>query len=263
MGNYKIYLVTNLINSKRYVGQTSCKTVEERFKKHCHEADSQARTNCYFHNAILKHGPENFKVELIEDNIPLTRIDEKEKFYIEKYNTFYLNGHGYNMTTGGQGVHNYHHTDETKLKMSTSSKEAWIKLKTEEPERYEKLMLERSNRLKGRKFSPETLQKMKDAAYKRDGELNPFWGKTHTDETKRRISFANSNPIYMLDLNGNILKDFNSCREASDYIIGHADEFKNVTSPNASTLSSRITKVVRGEAKTAYGYIWKEKKCID
>ena len=185
MGNYKIYLVTNLINSKRYIGQTSCKTVEDRFNRHCREANSQARTNCYFHNSILKHGPENFKVELIEDGISANKIDEKEKFYIEKYNTFYLNGQGYNMTSGGQGIHNYHHTDNTKKKLSESSKSMWEKIR-QDPEEYKRLCDIRSINHKGWKPSKETIENMKKAAYKRDGELNPFWGKSHSEETKRR-----------------------------------------------------------------------------
>ena len=92
-----IYLATNQINNKRYIGQTETGRLDKRI--HEHEADAKyTRYTCIFHTAILKHGIENFIFEIIEDNIPQDQIDEKEKFYIKFYNTFYLNGQGYNMT---------------------------------------------------------------------------------------------------------------------------------------------------------------------
>ena len=99
---------------------------------------------------------------------------------------------------------------------------------------------------------------MKDSAYPREGELNPFYGKTHSQETKNKISKVQSVPVVMLNLNNEELKEFSSVRLAAEYIINNC----SVKSSSVSTISSRITKVVRGEAKTAYGYKW-IKKCID
>lgn len=257
---YRIYLITNLITNKKYIGQTN-QDIKSRFEDHWKEAVKQYRTNCYLHNSMVKHGIENFSLELIEDNIPEELIDDKESYYIDKYNTFYLNGHGYNMTRGGQGIHGYKHTNETKLKQSAASLAMWDRIKNN-PEEYNRLCQIRSINHKGWKPTEETLKKMKDSAYPRDGELNPFYGKHHSDESRKLISEAQSNPVNMINKDGIIINSFNSCKEAAQYIYDNKDKFVNVSATKPSTISSRITKVVRGEAKTAYGYIWKI-KCID
>lgn len=95
-----IYLVTNLINNKKYVGQTTL-TINERWKRHIYEAIYKL-DDFYFHKAIKKYGVENFKVEELcscNDN----ELDEKEIYYIEYYKTYYIYKKGYNLTRGGSG----------------------------------------------------------------------------------------------------------------------------------------------------------------
>ena len=41
----------------------------------------QLNDNTYFHRAIKKYGRNNFSLELVEDNIPFDKLDEKEKYY--------------------------------------------------------------------------------------------------------------------------------------------------------------------------------------
>lgn len=48
-----------------------------------------------------------------------------------------------------------------------------------------------SELLKGRKFSEETRSKMREFAKSRIKDKNPFYGRKHTEETKKRISEAN------------------------------------------------------------------------
>lgn len=52
--------------------------------------------------AIKKYGKDNFKIELLE-RVSLKEANEKEKYYIGKYNTY---NKGYNATLGGQ--ENFH-----------------------------------------------------------------------------------------------------------------------------------------------------------
>lgn len=97
MENGKIYKYTNLINGKIYIGQTK-QTLEQRDYKH----QTQLNDNTYFHRAMKKYGRDNFSLELIEDHIPFNQLNEKEKFYIDFFESFYTTGKGYNLTQGGQ-----------------------------------------------------------------------------------------------------------------------------------------------------------------
>lgn len=88
-----IYKITNKVNGKSYIGQTRY-TLEFRWRQHIHKKD-----NTYFHNAIKKYGFENFTLEILEE-CPVSNLNEREIFYIAKYNTF---KDGYNLTIGGDG----------------------------------------------------------------------------------------------------------------------------------------------------------------
>lgn len=90
----RIYLITNLINGKQYVGKTKY-TLSHRFSQHC----NCKWYNTYIHNAIQKYGKENFKIEQIcvtDDE----HWKELETFYIKFYHTHYTEG-GYNISWGG------------------------------------------------------------------------------------------------------------------------------------------------------------------
>ena len=52
--------------------------------------------------ALKKYGKENFKVELIEWCASKAEIDQRERYWIEFFNTTNLDI-GYNIATGGQG----------------------------------------------------------------------------------------------------------------------------------------------------------------
>lgn len=88
-----IYKITNKVNGKSYIGQTRY-TIEFRWRQHLHKKD-----NTYFHNAIRKYGADNFIVEKLEE-CDIEDLNEKEIYYIAKYNTFKA---GYNLTIGGDG----------------------------------------------------------------------------------------------------------------------------------------------------------------
>ena len=95
--NGKIYKYTNLQNGMIYIGQTKS-SLEKRDSKHL----QQLKDNTYFHRALKKYGRENFSLELVEDKIPFNLLDQKEKEYIDKFESFYTTGKGYNLTQGGK-----------------------------------------------------------------------------------------------------------------------------------------------------------------
>ena len=104
---FQVYCITNLINNKKYIGITS-RNIKIRFQEHC----SHKRTLIY--NAVQKYGKENFKIETLEKNISKEEIDDRERYFIKKYNTLVPNG--YNLSTGG--ISNKDLNEQTKKRLS-------------------------------------------------------------------------------------------------------------------------------------------------
>jgi group I intron endonuclease len=101
--NFSIYLITNIINGKHYVGKTV--DVKTRFHKHVYDANSGIiKTKLY--NSMRKNGVENFKFEVIFNTFKETDLNEFEIYFIKEYDCCVLGGNdkGYNMTRGGDGI---------------------------------------------------------------------------------------------------------------------------------------------------------------
>jgi len=103
-----IYSITNNVNGKQYIGKTSKDNPYDRWKEHINNSNALENTVAYssLHTmpiirALRKYGSSNFKFRVIEECND-DKIDEREKHYIEKYNT--CDGIGYNCTYGGEGV---------------------------------------------------------------------------------------------------------------------------------------------------------------
>ena len=120
----EIYKITNLTTSKKYIGQAVSHILNNnkykphghqgRFRQHISEAFSKKKNQChYLNNAIRKYGVEDFDVELIE-YCDINKVDEREKYYIKKFNTLFPNG--FNLKNGGSNV--FTHTDESKKRVS-------------------------------------------------------------------------------------------------------------------------------------------------
>lgn len=91
-----IYLITNQINGKQYVGKTQ-KGYKYRFHQHCLAYEHGVRN--YISCAIHKYGKDNFHVELIKQ-VEDDTWEYWENYYIRQYHTHYTEG-GYNITWGG------------------------------------------------------------------------------------------------------------------------------------------------------------------
>lgn len=119
MINVIIYKVTNLINNKVYIGQTT-KTLKHRQDQHRRETES-IRKNSYFHNAIAKYGFENFLFEVIDCADSIEELNNKEVYWINYYNSTNKEI-GYNLDSGGR---NGKKSERTKKAISLTSIEKW------------------------------------------------------------------------------------------------------------------------------------------
>src|ERR1700688_540434 len=94
-----VYLITNTVNGKRYIGQTSL-TLGERWSLH-----KSRHSQCTaIKSAVDKYGFSNFEISILFDNLTKELADELEKEYIVRYNSH--PPYGYNLTDGGDGLFN-------------------------------------------------------------------------------------------------------------------------------------------------------------
>lgn len=93
-----VYIIRNGMNDKVYVGKTN-RSVELRWKEHIRAINDPDKKSS-IHFAMKKYGVENFSLEVLEENIPEEKLNEREQYYINKFDSFH---HGYNRTMGGEG----------------------------------------------------------------------------------------------------------------------------------------------------------------
>lgn len=105
-----IYLVTNLINNKLYIGQT-VRALKKRWL--CHQLKGDA-----LFNAIQKYGAENFSIIELDNALTIEELNEKEIYWIKFLNT--VAPYGYNIRLGGNG--GGHLSEETRRKIGLVGK---------------------------------------------------------------------------------------------------------------------------------------------
>lgn len=114
-----IYRITSTVNLTEYHGLT-IDTLKERWNGHLHGARTAARggsDGCrHLYHAMNHYGYDKFKIEVIEDNLPMSTLGKRETYWIMERS---LHPKGYNLTTGGD--HHQHH-QETKERISKSCK---------------------------------------------------------------------------------------------------------------------------------------------
>lgn len=158
-----IYKITNLINNKIYIGQTNNKR------------DRYFGGGKLLRQAILKYGKNNFKKEMLIDNInSQEELDNLEIEMIKKYDSTNKDI-GYNILIGGLGSRNVIFTDERKQYLSKILKKKYssdLELKERHlkatingftKERSEKI----SKALRERIIKDSTREKLKKASFGR------------------------------------------------------------------------------------------------
>lgn len=182
-----IYMATNRVNGKEYVGRTA-RGLKKRKQEHiCCALKNE--DNVYFHHAIKKYGPDNFCWEVLNECTNSDDLNILEIYYISLYNT---SENGYNLTSGGNGVVGHKCSDETKQKIGNANRGR----KPSEDTR--KRMSESST---GKKHSTETRKRMSEtrqgqncgrkASKENRLKMSKFQkGKTISEEQRKKISAA-------------------------------------------------------------------------
>lgn len=90
--NYLVYVHTNKINGKKYVGQSS--NIVERWRN----GGKNYFSSIKFFRAIQKYGWENFTHEILYENLNKEAANKIERDLIRKYDSI---NNGYNIQEGG------------------------------------------------------------------------------------------------------------------------------------------------------------------
>lgn len=107
-----IYCIENLINNKKYIGQSM--NIEMRWRSHKSELRRSVHINDYLQNAWNKYGEDNFRFYILEECV-IDIINDRERYYIALYDTTNRSC-GYNLESGGSI--NKVLSDSTKCKIS-------------------------------------------------------------------------------------------------------------------------------------------------
>lgn len=190
-----IYKITNKINGKCYIGQTTKgfdkryvyqgEDIEKVYKYHLtmKKCDNY---NEHLFRSIEKYGVDSFEVIKVFD-VAFSQIELniKEKFYIKLFKSNERD-FGYNINEGGEG-NSRPCKEETKIKISKANKGKLL------------------------------------------GEKNPMYGKTHTKEVKKKMSEINkkrireksnrAKEIFIYDKNMILLKYAKTVIEASEWLV--------------------------------------------
>lgn len=210
MKEFIVYMHENKINHKKYIGIT-CQKPAQRWR------NGKGYKIGAFKNAIEKYGWNNFEHIVLYEHLSKEDACLKEIELIKKYKTMNKE-FGYNMCEGGNLTVGYHHTEESKNKMS---------------EKRKGMYKGKNNPMYGRK--------------------PPIYGKHLTQEHKRKISEAKKGKtqayeeklgrkVDQYDLEGNFIKTWNSIAK-----VEREMDLKG----------THISRVCRGKRKSTGGYVWK------
>ena len=186
-----IYVITNLVNGKIYVGQHSGPCLQSYLKANIWAALRGEDSKPHLYNAFRHHGQEFFVIRGLARAMDKQQMDELEKFFIRTLESQDPDI-GYNITAGGRGALGYKHTDEHKERVS----EMYKGRPFSDLARSQQLaaVVGKPAHNKGKKMSPEQREKL-SAAMK--GRVAWNKGKKWGDSTRQKLS-DNAKKLYLL-----------------------------------------------------------------
>lgn len=215
-----IYMHTNLINGKKYVGQT-CATLQARFGKN----GVRYKRCVLFYNAIQKYGWDNFEHKILEDCIyTQEEANKKEKYYIEKYKSMDRK-YGYNLSSGGN--------EQNSLGIPVfmyNMNGAYVDMYESIADANRDLMISNG------KISDCCRGNRKSAG-------GYMWSYNKEEKLGKYIRGTNSRPVYKYSLTGEFIKKYNT-------VVDVVNEL-NINK------GGHISSCCNGNRETAYGYQWR------
>lgn len=275
-----IYCIENLIDHKKYIGQSV--DIYHRWLTHRSDLRNNNHANIHLQRAWNKYGEENFKHYILEE-CEETFLNDCEIKWINFYNSY---KDGYNRTIGGEGTRGFVLSEERKKQISKDLTGRYYSPETRELMRKHILEQFQDETFLSAFYKNIEFQKTPISCYNETGYISDYpdihtagraikaeptnickvlKGKhktcngftfcysyeTLTDEQLKERYKTNqpmikhssrNNPIDEIDENGNIIKHFVNAKEISDFY---------------DIDSSSVIKVCRGKLKQTKGRIFK------
>lgn len=239
-----IYKIVNLVNGKVYIG--SAKDFKKRWRRHISDLNKGKHSSIKLQRSYNKHGKNNFKFEIVEYAEYTIDIKNLEQKYIDLYNSKVV---GYNIADASFGDILSTHPNRLDIikRIKKSTHERLLNMTVQEKQ----IKFGRSGSKNGN-YNPDRHKNFScikcgcDISYKsslgrnlcsvciKTGKENPFYGKTHSDETRntiKRKAMGNKNrPLIKVKVDDEI---FNSCSEcAKKFNISNGSVTHRIKSDN-------------------------------
>lgn len=201
-----IYITTNMINGKRYIGQ----------RKFSRKWQSYLGSGVIVKQAFNKYGRENFRRDIVAIGYTSEQLNDLEVEWIKNYNA-YKSDDFYNIADGGKSGNTFAGKTEeemavikNKIRIANTGRKVSEKTKAKIAKANKGRFVGELHCMYGKALSEDVKMKISKSV---TGEKNGFYGKCHSLQTKSKLAKAHS--IKIICITTNVI--FNSADEASKY----------------------------------------------
>jgi len=167
-----IYLIRNKLNNKCYVGLDR-HSGDKRWKDHLRRSRLPEQTQL-IDRKIKEYGESSFEYQVLCECHTIDELKEREVYFIEQYNSFVGNGHGYNLTLGGDGCFGFKMTESQIAKNKGENHYFYGQERTDAEKLQRSLAMKGKNSGDNNVFKrSEVRARLSELAKARVGKLNP------------------------------------------------------------------------------------------